>query len=422
MHIVAAKSPPVHGLRRRPPPPVRETSSFPRLFRARIRWYAQARVGTNERKPAPGDARLRGRWLWVACSAFAVIAVVSAGGRKLTGPSGTVAVGDSVVLHGERNLGTRGPDTVRGTSDNDLIFSFGGPDTLDAGDGNDLVDPGNGEDVIDAGFGDDHVRSYDDERDVVDCGPGDDIAYVDALDEHTDCEEVIEASDSSWPRTPDPPRATKAVGRYEAAAPLVSGAIVLEDEAWVCRGPVDVDSVKVTIHRRSDPLDAVSLSQNCTGRIGRIEVDTWSGDGIKVQNAGTVPHDLVVESGYVRCYERTGDYHQDGIHVMGGRRITFRNMSIFCGRPGVNANLFIAQGGKEASLPTEVVFEDGRLGPSAAHTILLADAIRSGAQRTVICPGRWFDFMIQASAVAPVDARNVLAAASDPRCAPLATP
>ena len=73
---------------------------------------------------------------------------------------------------------------------------------------------------------------------------------------------------------------------------------------------------------------------------------------------------------------------------MGGERITFRNLHVDCGREGVNAALFIAQGGSEASIPTDVVFEHGVLGPDAAHTILLANAMRSGARNTVICPGR----------------------------------
>jgi len=124
----------------------------------------------------------------------------------------------------------------------------------------------------------------------------------------------------------------------------------------------------------------------------------------------------VIESGYIRCYDKTGAYHQDGIQAMGGYRITFRNLRVTCGRAGVNANLFIARGGAGASTPTDIVFENGHLGPNAAHTILLADAVRSGARRTVICPGRWFDYMIQASAIAPINTGNVLPHAASPRC------
>ncbi len=353
--------------------------------------------------------------MWAACGAFALVAVVSAGGHRLMSQTDSVPR-QPVAPDGVKHLGTRGGDVLRGTRSDDLLFAFGGPDRVDAGAGNDLVDAGNGEDVVEAGAGDDRVRAFDGEHDVVRCGAGNDEAYVDPTDEHRDCEEVLEAADVSWPRTPDPPNARTITGRL-SAAPLASGTIVLEDEPWVCRGPVDVDSVKVTIHRSSSPIDAISLSQNCTGRIGRVEVDTWSGDGIKVQNAGAVAHDLVVESGYVRCYDQTSGYHQDGIQVMGGRNIVFRNMDVFCGRPGVNANLFIAQGGMAASLPTDIVFENGRLGPDAAHTILVADAVRSGARRTVICPGRWFDLMTQSTAIATVDAGNViLDDRDDPRC------
>ena len=54
----------------------------------------------------------------------------------------------------------------------------------------------------------------------------------------------------------------------------------------------------------------------------------------------------------------------------------------------MNANFFVARGGAEASTPTDIVFENGYLGPDAAHTILLADAVRSGIKRTTVCPGR----------------------------------
>ena len=89
---------------------------------------------------------------------------------------------------------------------------------------------------------------------------------------------------------------------------------------------------------RTEVEDAVRLDQNCSGRIGRVEVDTWTADGIKVQNRGTVAHDLVIESGYVKCHDVAGSYHQDGIQAMGGHRLTFRNLAVDCLG---NANLFV---------------------------------------------------------------------------------
>lgn len=194
--------------------------------------------------------------------------------------------------------------------------------------------------------------------------------------------------------------------------------MVLVDRAFVCNGPVNIPLVKVTINRRGDGLDAVVLGENCSGRIGRVEVDTWSGDGIKVQNSAPVAHDLVIESGYVRCHDRSGGYHQDGIQVMGGSRITFRGLSVFCGGIGINAALFIARGGSGGSTPTDIVFENGRLGPNAAHTILLATSVRSGARNTVICPARAIDFDIQPSASSPINSGNTIVRATDSRCSP----
>ncbi len=374
-------------------------------------------MGRDAREPETGRLRLGGRWWWAACGVFALVAVVSAGGYRLVESDSTFSATSwrDQTFHGDQHLGTRGPDALAGTSENDLLFAFGAADRVYGGDGYDLIDAGNGNDLVDAGPGDDRIRALDGDRDVIRCGLGLDTAYVDPFDVTFDCEETIESADMSSPPTPDPPT-TGAASSAHPTTSLVRGTIVLEDEAWVCEGPVDVDLVKVTINPSSSPVDAISLSQNCSGRIGRIEVDTWSGDGIKVQNAGTVAHDVVIESGYVRCHAQTSGYHQDGIQVMGGSRIAFRNLRVSCGRRGVNANLFIARGGAGASTPTDIVFENGHLGPNAAHTILLADALRSGVRGTVICPGRWFDYMIQASAVAPINTQNVSPPAADPRC------
>ena len=81
----------------------------------------------------------------------------------------------------------------------------------------------------------------------------------------------------------------------------------------------------------------------------------------------------------------------------------------------MNANLFIALSGSGASTPTDILFEDGRLGPNAAHTILLADSLRSGARNTIICPGN-VNFDIQSTAINPINQGNTLAPLTDPTC------
>ena len=92
--------------------------------------------------------------------------------------------------------------------------------------------------------------------------------------------------------------------------------MILVDQPWSCRGKVNLDLVRVTL--KTTVADAIQLDQDCNGRVGRVEVETWTADGIKVQNRGTVAHDLVIESGFVKCHAVAGNQHQDGIQAMGG--------------------------------------------------------------------------------------------------------
>ena len=70
---------------------------------------------------------------------------------------------------------------------------------------------------------------------------------------------------------------------------------VLVNKSWNCNANVNLDLVKVTMW--TIDVDSVVFNTGCTGRIGRVEVDTWTGDGVKVTNASTnAAHDLVVES------------------------------------------------------------------------------------------------------------------------------
>ncbi len=185
-----------------------------------------------------------------------------------------------------------------------------------------------------------------------------------------------------------------------------------KDRSFVCRGEVDLDLVRVTM--RTAVEDAISLDANCTGRIGRIEVETWTADGIKVQNYGRVAHDLVIESGYVKCHDIAGEYHQDGVQVMGGRSITFRDLRIDCFG---NSNFFVAKSRLGAVTPTDVVCDGCALGPNAGQTLFYADSIRSGARNTTICTGRFRAIRIEPGARAIVEAENKVLPHDDPSCA-----
>src|SRR6266849_2287364 len=83
-----------------------------------------------------------------------------------------------------------------------------------------------------------------------------------------------------------------------AAGPL-TGAINLVDQTWVCRGPVDLDSVTVTVTPASNQQDAIHLGAGCTGRIGTIDILVQTrADGIKI---GEGAHDLEIGASTIRC-------------------------------------------------------------------------------------------------------------------------
>ncbi len=156
---------------------------------------------------------------------------------------------------------------------------------------------------------------------------------------------------------------------------------------WVCRRHVNVDLVKVTM--RTARAHAIYLRPGCSGRIGRIQVDTWTQDGITV-NRGTrrLPaHDLVVGGGYIRCHDHVGG-HQDGIQVMDGRRLTFRHLRIHCGNAherGTNSQFYVS--GDRPYVPRNVVCIGCLLGTGAASPLFIDLSIDSGARRTRVCRG-----------------------------------
>ncbi len=172
-----------------------------------------------------------------------------------------------------------------------------------------------------------------------------------------------------------------------------SRTIVQVDKTWVCSGPVDLDSVSVTMTPRAlvtpRTRDAVHLESGCTGKIGRIDVTTSIADGIKVAGGA---HDLVIGGGSIRCLAKLPVLHQDGIQVMGGDNITFHGVSIDCGRPNVdliNSDLFISMAGQATTPPTDVVCDECQLGANAAHTVLIQNAIRSGVRDSTLCQAKF---------------------------------
>ena len=179
-----------------------------------------------------------------------------------------------------------------------------------------------------------------------------------------------------------------------AAAALGLGQhTVRTDHTWTCRQQVDLDLVEVNIPR-GERQDAVHLRPGCTGRIGRLVVVQRSGDGVKVAEG---VHDLVVGGGSIRCLAKAPDFHQDGIQVLGGARITFRGLHISCGRRNtrlVNANLFIKQAGRSSLPPRDVVCESCSFGGWAAHTVSVQTSLRSGVTGSTLCVARFPQFTL----------------------------
>jgi hypothetical protein len=212
--------------------------------------------------------------------------------------------------------------------------------------------------------------------------------------------------------------AALAAAAIVAAPSLAAGpspkTVVQTDHTWVCSGAVDLDSVTVTmtpsVGGSRQGWDAVHLQPGCTGTIGRIDVTTSVADGIKVA-AGV--HDLVVGGGTIRCLAKAPVLHQDGIQVLGGDRITFRNMNVDCGRPAeslINSNMFINMAGRATTPPTDVVCDGCSFGGGAAHTVLVQNSIRSGVENSTLCRAKYpnLTLTIGSAAIDPVNVGNKL--------------
>lgn len=199
-----------------------------------------------------------------------------------------------------------------------------------------------------------------------------------------------------------------------STAPAVATAdVVLDGQGWRCTGPVDIGLVKVS--RPSG--DAITFGTGCTGRIGRIEVDTWTADGVKVSNASSnAAHDIQVGSGYVKCWAIAGDTHQDALQAMGGARITFVNVEWDCKG---NSNFFVKRGGGGATTPTDIVCIGCWFAAKSATSVRVESSLRSGTRDSRACVGRRVRqaFLFTSAAVQPVNVGNAVLAASNPFCA-----
>lgn len=201
------------------------------------------------------------------------------------------------------------------------------------------------------------------------------------------------------------------LAHWATAAP--GDSVIRNGQGWTCSGPVDLDLVKVS----NPPGDAIVLAAGCTGVIRRIEVDTRSQDGVKIQNTRNAAHDLTVGGGYVKC---TGinppSAHQDAVQAMGGSRITFAGVEFDCLG---NSNFFVNKAGSGAGTPTDIVCDGCRFGAKSSTTVRVNVSLRSGARNSQGCRGRNVRtvFYFTSAARQPVNVNNTGLPASDPFCA-----
>jgi Ca2+-binding RTX toxin-like protein len=269
-------------------------------------------------------------------------------------PACAAALGLALVLPAQASAdvirGTGAADRLRGTRGNDVIYGLGGGDRIWSRYGG---------------------------RDVVRCGTGRDWVYA---------------------------------GREDVLIGCEHRPVFRVNRPWVCRGRKNVPLVKINMRRELS--HGIYLRENCSGRIGRIEINTWTGDGVTINRPEPVAHDLVIGGGYIRCHANVGG-HQDGVQAMSGRRITFRNLEINCNsRPNSQFYPSASPGG----MPVDVLCVRCFLGSGAASTLFIDDSIRSGARNTRICPGRYHTVRIERGARSPVRSGNTILRRSHRLC------
>jgi hypothetical protein len=230
-------------------------------------------------------------------------------------------------------VGTSGPDVLRGTVGPDQLSGLGGPDRLygnrgadrlAGGRGNDLLVGGPGPDALSGGPGDDRIDARDGSADVISCGTGRDTIRQDTNDRRaSDCPAActVDVTTGCAPRT----------------------TLELTDETWSCDRPLaryGTLPIKV-VTRFTNNLTrfGVRLDPGCTGDRDPTTIDLIldiQGDGqtfgtgddaIRITNSSPGATNIQI-TGHADCGKKQSAFHQDGIHAIGGTRITFVDFTI----------------------------------------------------------------------------------------------
>ena len=99
-----------------------------------------------------------------------------------------------------------------------------------------------------------------------------------------------------------------------AQVPTTGEIVLPPNVSYNCKGAVNIDRLVITLTTLEK--DAFVMNSGCTGRVGRLEVTTFTQDALKTTNANAAAaHDLVIEGGWAACPTRA-----PGAIRTGGRR------------------------------------------------------------------------------------------------------
>lgn len=154
---------------------------------------------------------------------------------------------------------------------------------------------------------------------------------------------------------------------------------IVQNSQWVCTGPQNRNLVRITINQNGS--DAVQFRQNCSGRIGRLEVEGDFADCLKVSPPAPAAHDIVIEGGYCN-FTGTNTSHQDCIQAGGGQNFDIRNFVFDCGPTG-GGNWFIASfnGGQ----PRNYICTHCAFGSRHNNQIRTPSDAGSGVRDSMVC-------------------------------------
>lgn len=76
--------------------------------------------------------------------------------------------------------------------------------------------------------------------------------------------------------------------------------------------------------------NGVELAGGCGGHVGRMVIDTWTADGLRVGPARGGGPTLTIDRLDITCHGRDSTVHQDGIQAFGDN-VTIHNATIDCG-------------------------------------------------------------------------------------------